>query len=333
MIARLYDENVAARNRAADRSPDLPSAERGRRLHQADVPAAPAGLERRRRARGQARAAREGLDATRCNSRHLAALGPGEEPRTAAADDRRARAAPKAWCRRRWRQYLPPGYTLARNVIPRAPGAPSLTSGSNPNANGQFTLAWEATQAATAPTLHAPTQERERWLEHRRKRPDEPRIHVHGRQPGGRRNVDLSRDRVQRKRRKRTVGGLGRSQGRQDSTQRPDGVGRPRARLRRWRRLVQGHGHRVLLRQRRPAAVRRQRREAASTRRRCPAPQTFNTDGSHEASGTVADNVGNVSAPGTLTRAGRRDRRRPSKSSCPAPVDRSQRRQSDGHGL
>jgi hypothetical protein len=30
-------------------------------------------------------------------------------------------------------------------------------------------------------------------------------------------------------------------------------------------------------------------------------PQTFNTDGSHEASGTVADNVGNVSTPGTLT--------------------------------
>jgi hypothetical protein len=31
------------------------------------------------------------------------------------------------------------------------------------------------------------------------------------------------------------------------------------------------------------------------------APQTFNTDGAHTASGTVADNVGNVSAPGTLT--------------------------------
>ncbi len=30
------------------------------------------------------------------------------------------------------------------------------------------------------------------------------------------------------------------------------------------------------------------------------APQTFNTDGSHTASGTVADNVGNLSAPGTL---------------------------------
>ncbi len=36
--------------------------------------------------------------------------------------------------------YLPPGYTLARNVIPAAPGAPSVTSGSNPSANGQFTL-------------------------------------------------------------------------------------------------------------------------------------------------------------------------------------------------
>ena len=31
------------------------------------------------------------------------------------------------------------------------------------------------------------------------------------------------------------------------------------------------------------------------------APQTFNTDGSHTASGTVADNVGNVSGAGTLT--------------------------------
>jgi hypothetical protein len=30
-------------------------------------------------------------------------------------------------------------------------------------------------------------------------------------------------------------------------------------------------------------------------------PQTFNSDGSHTASGTEADNVGNVSAPGTLT--------------------------------
>jgi hypothetical protein len=49
-------------------------------------------------------------------------------------------------------KYLPPGYTLARNVTPAAPSAPHLLSGANPNANGVFTLAWEPSQAATAPT-------------------------------------------------------------------------------------------------------------------------------------------------------------------------------------
>jgi len=49
-------------------------------------------------------------------------------------------------------KYLPPGYTLAPNVTPAAPGAPHLSSGSSPNANGVFTLAWSPTQAASAPT-------------------------------------------------------------------------------------------------------------------------------------------------------------------------------------
>ncbi len=49
-------------------------------------------------------------------------------------------------------KYLPPGYTLARNVVPAAPTAPKVTSGSNPNNNGQFTLSWAATQAATTPS-------------------------------------------------------------------------------------------------------------------------------------------------------------------------------------
>jgi hypothetical protein len=48
--------------------------------------------------------------------------------------------------------YLPPGYTLARNVIPAAPTAPVLASGANPSATGVFTLSWTPTQAATAPT-------------------------------------------------------------------------------------------------------------------------------------------------------------------------------------
>jgi hypothetical protein len=49
-------------------------------------------------------------------------------------------------------KYLPSGYTLALNVAPGAPSAPHLTSGSTPNANGEFTLAWESSQAATSPT-------------------------------------------------------------------------------------------------------------------------------------------------------------------------------------
>jgi hypothetical protein len=49
-------------------------------------------------------------------------------------------------------KYLPSGYTLALNQVPSAPGAPHLSAGSNPNA-GQFSLAWEASsQASTKPT-------------------------------------------------------------------------------------------------------------------------------------------------------------------------------------
>jgi hypothetical protein len=48
--------------------------------------------------------------------------------------------------------YLPPGYTLARNVTPATPGVPQLASGSTPNASGVFTLSWEPSQAAAALT-------------------------------------------------------------------------------------------------------------------------------------------------------------------------------------
>jgi hypothetical protein len=40
-------------------------------------------------------------------------------------------------------RFLPSGYTLAFNVAPSAPGTPQLASGQSPNANGQFTLSWE----------------------------------------------------------------------------------------------------------------------------------------------------------------------------------------------
>ena len=49
-------------------------------------------------------------------------------------------------------KYLPPDYTLSRDVTPAAPSAPHLSSGVTPNASGVFTLAWEPTQTATVTT-------------------------------------------------------------------------------------------------------------------------------------------------------------------------------------
>jgi hypothetical protein len=46
--------------------------------------------------------------------------------------------------------YLPPAYTLARNELTSVPGQPQETSGSTPNNNGVFTLGWSASEAATA---------------------------------------------------------------------------------------------------------------------------------------------------------------------------------------
>src|SRR6185437_9755301 len=46
--------------------------------------------------------------------------------------------------------YLPSAYTLARNERTTAPGQPHLVSGSTPNNDGQFALAWNASEAATA---------------------------------------------------------------------------------------------------------------------------------------------------------------------------------------
>jgi hypothetical protein len=46
-------------------------------------------------------------------------------------------------------KYLPPGYRLARDVKTTTPGAPHMTSGTNPNATGQFTLGWDPSDPAT----------------------------------------------------------------------------------------------------------------------------------------------------------------------------------------
>ncbi len=196
-------------------------------------------------------------------------------------------------------KYLPSGYTLALNVVPAAPGAPKQTSGSNPNANGQFTLAWEASQAAQSPTytlqhqnalggwstvasgisgteytFGSPNPEAEgtwtyRVTESNASSPSEPsaaseavKVDKSGPNP-----PIASADRA------------------------PDYAGGGG-----WYKdtvtvSFTANGDPLLSDGSEGSGV------DLST---LSAPQTFNTDGSHTASGTVADNVGNVSAPGTL---------------------------------
>ena len=202
--APVRRERRRRRHPAADRPPGLPAAEPRRRLHQTGLPAAPAGMEGGLRARRQARAAR--ADST---------SAPGYcPPATCARPPRRTRcrcrtsncgcrrrtprAAPKAWCRRPRRSTCRRATRWRATSCPAAPGAPKQTSGSNPNNTGVFTLAWEPTQAAPRRRTRS-AQERGRRLDDRRERPDEPRIRVHGRQPGGRRDVELPRDGEQRR--------------------------------------------------------------------------------------------------------------------------------------
>ncbi len=46
-------------------------------------------------------------------------------------------------------KYLPPDYTLARNVATTVPGVPHLSSGSSPSSSGVFTLSWEPSAPAS----------------------------------------------------------------------------------------------------------------------------------------------------------------------------------------
>ena len=134
------------------------------------------------------RAADAGLD-LRAQLLARRQLDQGEEPRTARADDRNARAATADSCRRRCRSTCRRATRWRATSTPAAPGAPHVSSGANPNSAGVFTLAWEPSQAAAAPTYTLQHEDAQRQLEHRGERPDEPRIRVHGRRPGGRRDA------------------------------------------------------------------------------------------------------------------------------------------------
>ena len=198
-------------------------------------------------------------------------------------------------------KYLPSGYKLALNFAPSAPGAPHLTSGQSPNATGQFTLAWGASpQTAIAPTY---TLEHEngagswsivasgiagteytfgsgnpesegtwtyRVSESNGELPSEPSAASEAVK------VDQSAPNPPSASADRAPDYAGGGGWYKDSvTVSFSGNGDPL--------LSDGTpGSGV-----NPATL--------------PTAQTFNTDGSHTASGTVADNVGNVSAPGEAT--------------------------------
>jgi hypothetical protein len=196
--------------------------------------------------------------------------------------------------------YLPPGYTLARNERTTTPGQPHLVSGSTPNNTGVFALGWSGSEAATALTytlehknagsgwsvvasglanpeyaFTSGSAEGEGTWEYRVTASDEgpaseasessAPVVVDKTAPNP---PSVSADRLPDY---SGAGGWYKDSVTVSFTENGDPAlsdGSP------------GSGVN-------PASV--------------SAPQTFNTDGSHTASGTVSDNAGNVSAPGSLT--------------------------------
>ena len=242
--------------------PGLPAAEPGRRLHQADLPAAPAGVEGGSRPRAEARAARGRLRPTcatpprptRCRSRNLELRVPTIDP----PRKRRRHGAGAA--------AALPAAGLHAGAQRGALGADRAGAHErrNPNNNGQFTLTWESTQAADPTDLHAPAQERLRRLEHGRRAASRarPTRSLRG-NPEGEGTWNY---RVTESNESSESEPSGESEAiKVDETapNPPARERRPGARLRGWRRLVQGQRRSVVRLRRGPEPVgweRRQRR-------------------------------------------------------------------------
>ena len=209
-------------------------------------------------------------------------------------------AAPKGSYKTPAAPYLPPAYTLARNERTTAPGQPHLTSGTTPNNTGVFTLGlvgleaatalsytlehknasggWSTSQAVYSSTEYAFTAgspEGEGTWEYRVTASDEG--------PASEAS-EISAPVVV-----------------DESAPNPPTAAADRAaRLLRRRWLVQGLGNRLLHGNGDPNLSDGSPGSGVNPSS-VPGPEVFNTDGSHTASGTVTDNAGNVSAPGTLT--------------------------------
>jgi hypothetical protein len=192
------------------------------------------------------------------------------------------------------------GYTLALNVTPGAPGAPKQTAGSNPNANGQFTLAWEASQAATSPTY---------TLEHQNAAGGWSTVatgitgteYTFG---GG--NPEGEGTWTYRVTESNASAPSAASAASEEVKVDKSGPNAPTAAADRAADYAGGGGWfkdtvTVSFSSNGDPLLSDGSTGTGVDGSTLSSPQTYNTDGSHNASGTVADNVGNVSAPGTLT--------------------------------
>lgn len=214
--------------------------------------------------------------------------------------------------------YLPPAYTLARNVLTTVPGAPHVTSGSNPSNNGQFTLSWEASEAATALTYTLQHKNAGGGWSNVATGLTSPEYTFTGGSPEGEGTWTY---RV-------TAGNEGPetepSTASEEVKVDETAPAAPTASPDRAPDYAGGGGWykdsvSVSFTDNGDPLLSDGSTGSGVNPSSIPAPQTFNTDGSHEASGTVADNVGNVSGAGSLTV--QVDVSPPSlEVSCPAPV-------------
>ncbi len=197
-------------------------------------------------------------------------------------------------------KYLPSGYTLALNVTPSAPGAPHLASGGNPNA-GQFTLAWTASsQPAASPTY---TLEHENALGGWSVVASGIAGTEYSFGSGNPESEGTWSYRVSESNEGSPSAASGESEAIDvDRT----GPNAPTASADRAPDYAGGGGWfkdsvTVSFSDNGDPTLADGTAGSGVDLATLSAPQTFNGDGSHTASGTVADNVGNVSAPGTLT--------------------------------
>jgi hypothetical protein len=213
--------------------------------------------------------------------------------------------------------YLPPGYTLARNVIPAAPGAPSVTSGANPSANGQFTLSWVPTQPATAPSYTLEQKNASGGWSVVEAGLTSPTYTFGSGNPEGEGTWSY---RVTESNESGLSEPSVSSEVKVDQTS----PNTPSASADRSPDYAGGGGWykdsvTVSFSDNGDPLLSDGSAGSGVNPGTLSAPQTFTTDGSHEASGTVADNAGNTSSAGTLSV--QVDASAPTvEASCPAPV-------------